>query len=236
VQLRRVRRTWKRLRRSHRNERDPAFRDFDTADREIIRRVSPHTQTSWQKLHGLMRATEYIARNDVPGAIVECGVWRGGSMMAVHLFDTFSGMVEPGDRDVDHRGRSARETWVRLAHPDDGSEWCRAGLAEVRSAMASLPYPQDRIHYVVGRVEDTIPENAPEQIALLRLDTDWYDSTKHELDHLYPRLAVGGVLLIDDYGSWRGCRMAVDEYLAENKVPLLLSRLDAGARIGVKLR
>ena len=250
TRLRAARRTLKRIRRNRRNAGSHAHRDFDAADREIIRTVSPYTQTSWEKLHGLLRATEYVARNEIPGAFVECGVWRGGSMMAaaltlarlgsrdreLYLFDTFSGMVEPGDRDVDHRHRHARDTWARLARPDEGSEWCRAGLEEVRAAMGSVDYPPERIHYVAGRVEDTLPAGAPDEIALLRLDTDWYESTRCELVHLYPRLAVGGVLIIDDYGSWQGCRSAVDEYLSEHKIPLLLSRLDAGARIGVKLR
>lgn len=78
-----------------------------------------------------------------------------------------------------------------------------------------------------------MPENAPEQIALLRLDTDWYESTKHELIHLTPRLVGDGILIIDDYGYWLGARKAVDEYLEENALPIFLNRIDNTGRIAV---
>lgn len=94
-------------------------------------------------------------------------------------------------------------------------------------------YPTERLHFVQGAVEATIPARVPERIALLRLDTYWYDSTLHELVHLYPRLEPGGVLLVDDYGEWYGCRTAVDEYFA-TRSPLLLNRVDRGGRIAVK--
>jgi hypothetical protein len=110
-----------------------------------------------------------------------------------------------------------------------------ASLDDVREAVLGVGYPEERIHFVEGPVEQTVPEHAPTEIALLRLDTDWYASTKHELIHLYPRLETGGVLIIDDYGYWQGARQATDEYIAENDVPLLLNRIDVGARIAVKL-
>ena len=91
------------------------------------------------------------------------------------------------------------------------------------------------MRFVPGRVEETIPEAAPERIAVLRLDTDWYESTRHELEHLFPRLAVGGVLIIDDYGHWQGARRAVDEYLAASGARLLLSRIDYTGRMAVKI-
>ncbi len=100
--------------------------------------------------------------------------------------------------------------------------------------MLSVGYPENRVHFVKGPVENTIPEHAPKGIALLRLDTDFYSSSKHELVHLFPRLASGGVLLLDDYGHWEGQRIAMDEYLAETGIPILLNRLDYTARIGVK--
>jgi O-methyltransferase len=86
---------------------------------------------------------------------------------------------------------------------------------------------------VKGKVEDTIPANIPERIALLRLDTDFYRSTRHELEHLYPRLERGGVLIIDDYGAYVGARQATDEYFASR--PFLLNRIDEHVRCGVKL-
>jgi hypothetical protein len=82
-------------------------------------------------------------------------------------------------------------------------------------------------------VQDTIPAQAPERIAILRLDTDWYDSTRHELEHLYDRLESGGVLLIDDYGYWQGARQAVDEFLEARNTRMLLLPMASG-RVAVK--
>ena len=99
--------------------------------------------------------------------------------------------------------------------------------------MAGTGYPSERVHYVKGRVEETIPARAPAEISILRLDTDWYESTKHELDHLYPRLSPGGVVLFDDYGYWEGAREAVDEFLDATGERLLLHRMASG-RLAVK--
>ena len=186
----------------------------------------------------------------VPGAIVECGVWKGGSMMAVaftllslgvttrdlYLFDTFAGMVPPGPMDRRFDDASA-EQLLREADPaDSASVWTVSNLAEVRAAMGSTGYPPDRVNLVEGRVEVTVPEKAPPTIGLLRLDTDWYESTRHELIHLFPRLSPGGVLILDDYGFWQGAKRAVDEYFAETGVPILLARIDDTGRIAVVQR
>ncbi len=198
------------------------------------------------KVYALARAVEYIVSRPVKGAFVECGVWRGGSMMAIaltllrlgktdrelYLFDTFEGMTQPGDEDVKQGGERAADILQR--HSRDSSLWAIAPIDEVREAILSVGYPEDRIHFVQGAVEETLPDQAPEQVALLRLDTDWYSSTKHELIHLYPRLASGGVLIIDDYAYWRGARQAVDEYVSENELALLLTRIDHGARVALK--
>lgn len=221
--------------------------DFDDVDTELCRRVAPYTMTTPPRIYALAHAVEYVAARPVEGAIVECGVWRGGSMMAVaitllrlgitdrdlYLFDTFAGMTEPGDEDVRIAGERAADL---LEQSDRDSDiWAIAPLEDVRDAVLGIGYPEDRIHFVQGRVEDTLPQHAPDRIALLRLDTDWYASTKHELVHLYPRLAREGVLIVDDYGYWQGSRQAVDEYVRENDLPLLLNRIDHTARIALKL-
>ena len=220
--------------------------DFDDSDRELCRRVAPYTLTTPPRVYALARAVEYVVASDVQGAIVECGVWRGGSMMAaaltllrlgstereLYLFDTFEGMTEPGEEDVKHTGERAADL---LAHPVSGEKHrAAAALDDVRDAVLGIGSPEDRVHVVKGPVEETLPEQAPDGIALLRLDTDWYSSTKHELVHLYPRLAAGGVLIVDDYAYWQGARKAVDEYVAENGLSLLLNRIDYTARIAVK--
>jgi O-methyltransferase len=232
---------------THVDEEQHAFPlDFEEADKELYRRVGRYTMTTPPRVYALVRAVEYVAARGIPGAIVECGVWRGGSMMAaaltlqrlgatdrdLYLYDTFAGMPPPSEADTTRSGERAADL---LAQNDDSSHiWAIASLEDVREAVLSVGYPQERIHFVEGLVEETLPANAPEQIALLRLDTDWYASTKHELEHLYPRLSPGGVLIVDDYGHWQGARRAVDEYFAGNAVTLLLNRIDGTARIAVK--
>jgi O-methyltransferase len=220
--------------------------DFDETDADLCRRIAPYTMTTPPRIYALARAVEYVAARSIPGAFVECGVWRGGSMMAValtllrlgvsdrelYLFDTFSGMTPPGEEDVKHSGERATE--MLATSNRDSDDWAVASLEDVREAMCGVGYPQERIHFVEGRVEDTLPENAPAEIALLRLDTDWYASTKHSLAHLYPNVAAGGVVIIDDYAYWQGAREAVDEYIVEHGLPLLLNRIDYTARIAVK--
>jgi O-methyltransferase len=125
---------------------------------------------------------------------------------------------------------------MRDARKDDAeSIWCYAALDEVRRNVGEMGYPGEKLHFVQGKVEDTIPGSAPEQIALLRLDTDWYESTRHELIHLYPRLSAGGVLIVDDYGHWQGSRRAVDEWIAQAGVRILLNRIDYTGRVAVKV-
>ena len=222
--------------------------DFDQPVIDTIRRVAPFTSTSGERLYVLCKSVEYIVKNNIPGDFVECGVWRGGSMMAVahtllrlgdtsrrlYLFDTFEGMPKPGEKDISFRGEDASITWREL-NRGDANGWCYASLEEVRRNMLSLGYEADKIHFVKGTVEQTLPSAAPDSIAMLRLDTDWYTSVRHELDHLFPRLTRGGVIIVDDYGHWEGARQATDEYIKEHNLPLLFNRIDYTARIGVKL-
>jgi O-methyltransferase len=222
------------------------FRDLEPWVAQIIERVQPFTMTSRERISSLCHAVRFVARAKVPGDIVECGVWRGGSMMAaaltlltesdirtLRLYDTFEGMPPPSD--LDRSVVSGKPAAVLLAQADQSSNlWAQATLDEVKINLETTGYPPERIRYIPGKVEETIPTNAPETIALLRLDTDWYESTKHELENLYPRLAVGGVLIIDDYGCWEGSRRATDEYVAENP-SILLQRIDNEGRIAVKI-
>ena len=150
----------------------------------------------------------------------------------LYLYDTFTGMTAPSDEDVRRSGERAADLLAEQSRSSD--IWAIAAIEDVREAVLSVGYPEERIHFVQGPVEETLPASAPEQIALLRLDTDWYSSTKHELVHLFPRLTTGGVLILDDYGYWQGARRAVDEYLTENSLRLLLNRIDNTARIALK--
>jgi len=219
-------------------------RGLDPEVAAIIRDVRPYTMTSPSRVAALCEGVRYIHRNAIPGAIVECGVWRGGSTMAVaqtllnlnvtdrdlYLFDTFEGMTEPTSADHDLTGRMAADL---LQSSDQVEVWCRASLHEVQRNLGRVTYPQHRLHCVEGREEDTVPGRAPDQIALLRLDTDWYESTKHELEHLVPRLSDYGVLIIDDYGHWQGARRAVDEWMTSLEVPVFLNRIDYSGRLAI---
>jgi O-methyltransferase len=218
---------------------------YEDEVRAIVRTVRPRTMTAHEKLHALIVATRHVVDHGIAGDIVECGVWRGGSMQAVahallgrgvtdrelHLFDTFAGMPEPTEEDRALDGTPAAQ--LLASSPRDANIWAVASLEDVREGMAETGYPAERIRYCVGKVEDTIPEHAPDQIALLRLDTDWYESTRHELVHLYARVPPGGVLIFDDYSVWQGARKAVDEFIATTGEPLLLVPIAAG-RIAVK--
>jgi len=229
----------------------PVLKGVDESTAQTIDAVRAYTMTSDQRVAALCDAVRYVVTNRISGDIVECGVWKGGSMMAVartllelgdrarelHLFDTFEGMTAPTGEDVALTGESAADLMAASTDREDAeSVWCRAPLDVVKQAMAGVGYDKSKIHYIKGRVEDTIPAAAPQCIALLRLDTDWYESTRHEMIHLFPRLSVGGVLILDDYGHWLGARRAVDEYLKEHNVPLFLQKIDYSGRYAVKWR
>jgi O-methyltransferase len=221
--------------------------DYDDEAKEIVRAVRPWTMTGADKIYALIQAVRYVNRHRIPGDVVECGVWRGGSMQAaartllsvgdtsrdLHLFDTFDGMPPPTERDVRRSDERTAEELLAEQTRERGPVWAVATLEDVKEGFQQVPYPSERIHFVQGRVEETIPEAAPEQISILRLDTDWYESTRHELEHLYPRLSPGGVLLLDDYGYWEGAREAVDEFLDQTGERLLLVRMASG-RLAVK--
>ncbi len=226
--------------------------DSTEQQRAIIAAVTDATMTSPERILAFCDSAEYVSKHNISGDIVECGVWKGGSTAAaartllnlnhsnrtLWLYDTYDGMSAPSENDVDLRGQSADEllandTASSSEAPD--SIWCRCSLETVKRTMAQTGYPEENIRYVKGKVEDTLPEVSPEQISILRLDTDWYESTLCELDVLFPKLAVGGVLIIDDYGHWQGCRRAVDEYFAQHGIKMFLQRIDYTGRIGIKI-
>ncbi len=223
------------------------FYDVEPWVEQIIEKVRPFTLTSRERVSALCHAVRYVARSKIPGDIVECGVWKGGSTMAaamtllgerdrsreLYLFDTFEGMTPPSEFDRRAEDGAQASTILENAKASD-LIWANAPLDDVRANLALTGYPAERLHFVKGRVEDTLPGEAPGAISILRLDTDWYESTRHELIHLYPRLSVGGVLIIDDYGGWEGARKAVDEYIADNRLPVLLQRIDQTGRVVVK--
>jgi hypothetical protein len=216
-----------------------AYPDLDSEFVGAYARASQYTMTGVERMYALWTGVWHVARHNVPGAFVECGVWRGGSSMLaadvltqlgdereLWLYDTYTGMPAPTPGDVDFNGVRAAD---QLHHEPVKA---LATLAEVQSNLSGYR----NVRFIQGRVEDTIPDQAPDRIALLRLDTDWESSTRHELEYLWPRLAVGGVLIIDDYGHWQGARRAVDEYFAGRADAPLLVRVDYTGRLAVRDR
>lgn len=222
--------------------------DFTQKNIDICNAVAPFTMTTRERINALIYAVEYIIKNNIEGDFVECGVWKGGSSMVIaltlqklgitdrniYLYDTYTGMSEPTDADVFINGQAARQRFETAKLTNDTSSWCYSSLDEVKTNMHSTGYPKDKLHFIKGKVENTIPATLPNKTALLRLDTDFYESTKHELIHLFPLLCVSGVLIIDDYGDWAGSQKATDEYIKENNVRILLNRIDCAARLGIK--
>lgn len=224
--------------------------DMEDSFRDIWLSVSPYTMTSVERGYALYKAVEYVVKENIEGDFVECGVWKGGSCMlialtllkfgvsdrTIHLYDTFEGMTEPSDSDIiAWNGRSVVEKWQsdKQGITNNFTHWA-VSLPNVRKNILRTAYPEENLIFVEGPVETTLFQKVPDKISLLRLDTDWYESTKAELEVLYPVLEVGGVLVIDDYGHFAGAKKAVDDYFSAARRSILLNRIDYTGRIGVK--
>jgi O-methyltransferase len=215
----------------------------DKAFMTIYEQVNAYTIVETERCYALYQAMQYIIRNDIPGDLAECGVWKGGSAMLmaiclkqagitnrkIYLYDTFEGMTKPGQMD----GEFELKEWERMKVSDDTNNWCYSSMDEARANMMRTGYPMEHILFVKGKVEDTLPATLPAQLCLLRLDTDWYASTLQELKYLYPLISQKGVLLIDDYGAWQGARKATDEYFAGQNA-IFLHRIDWTGRLLIK--
>jgi hypothetical protein len=191
------------------------------------------TMTSELHMNAAVGAILQINERRVPGDIVECGVWKGGMSMGMifanmrhntdrhfWLFDTFEGLPPPTEKDEDR----AHKVWEQVKKGDptvndfdkhrvEDGKWNYGALELVKSNVYYTHYPRENIHFVKGKVEDTLPSTTlPEKIALLRLDTDFYLSTKAEMEYLWDRIVPGGLLIVDDFCTWGGSREAVIEF------------------------
>ena len=186
----------------------------------------PLSMVSIERLWATISATKYIVENDIAGDLVECGVWRGGVAIAIaktlqnlgskkklYLFDTFEGMTQPTSFDRQSSTKKSALKKFRKLQKDHHNEWCYSSLEDVKISFSKYNL-MSNVKFIKGDVNETLKKtkNLPEKISLLRLDTDWYESTKIELEILYPLIEPKGILLIDDYGYWDGARKAVDEY------------------------
>ncbi len=223
--------------------------DFNEEEKKLITKVAGITMTSHERLISLLRSIDYLVQNHIQGDFVECGVWRGGSMALaarklmqaeqsdrrLFLFDTFEGMPAPTDNDQSAVDKKDAKLQLEQADKFQGDNvWCYSTLDEVKNNLAATGYPSQNVFYFKGKVEDTLPEGSIGSIALLRLDTDWYESTKHELETLFDHLVPGGIMIIDDYGHWSGAKKAVDEFFADRGMIPFLHRIDYTGRLFIK--
>lgn len=211
--------------------------DVDQATLETVQAVRLYTHIPPTRVIALCQAVQYVTDARIQGDIVECGVWRGGRMLAaaktliqrsdtsrtLWLYDTFEAMSDRTDPERRAAGRATASEQGRAA----------VRLPAVQRTMSISGYPEGNLRFVVGPVEDTIPRTLPDSIALLRLDSDWHESTRHELEHLVPRMSAGAVLIVDDQKQADGARQALDEFMQATCPPILLHRIDDAARIGV---
>ncbi len=217
---------------------------------DLWEKVKQYTMISPERGYNIYKSVEYICRNNIPGDFVECGVWKGGACMLIAfslmkqgakerkiiLYDTFKGMTKPSEKDcIAWSGSNMLERWFKSMDRKGNSMWA-ADIEEVRGNMHSTGYSKDLMEFNMGDVCEVLDRKTPKSISLLRLDTDWYESTRKELEVLYPLLSKGGVLVIDDYGHFTGAKKAVDEYFSEKKeYTVYLSRIDYTGRAGIKI-
>jgi O-methyltransferase len=215
---------------------------------EVYDQCKPYTMTSVERVYSLYQAVKYTLDNQLPGEFVECGVWKGGSSMLIalvlkkygatdrkiYMYDTFEGMSEPTEADKAVTGETAKQLLDEQDKMKENSIWCYSTLDEVKSNLAKTHFPKENLVFIKGKVEETLPNIKPEKISLLRLDTDWYESTKIELELLYPRLAENGILIIDDFGHWQGAKKAVLEFFERQNNKPFINRIDYSGRLIIK--
>jgi len=186
-------------------------------------------------------AITYILKNNIEGDIIECGVDSGNfeyiwinelmkhnMVRDIYLYDTFEGLVKPSEYDYTCDNATlysmnkdeVLEMWSSQQINEKTNGWCYTPLEAVQKRLRSTGYPEDKLHYVVGNVMDTLKDMStiPEKIAVLRLDTDWYESSKYELEQMYDRVVHGGVIIFDDYYHWDGQRRATDDFFKSKNI------------------
>ena len=216
------------------------FPDSNNFEKELFEIISGYTMTSHERIFALMKSINFVKHNNVDGDFVECGVWRGGNLILfqkmieklnlnnrkIFAYDTFTGMSEPGKSDLNIDNEKAEDILNTLykkgVDPEKNIIFAKCSLESVKKNFEKNTGGNDKLICIKGKVEDTlkIKNNLPTKISLLRLDTDWYESTKIELEVLFPLLSKNGILIIDDYGYWKGSKKAVDEYFQDKDVNL----------------
>ena len=215
---------------------------------KIIKKIQPYTMCKMANHWAIIQSLKHIKKNNIEGDLVECGVFRGGNIILfkkiidligiqkkIFAYDTFEGMSKPGEFDKDLKDINASDTYNK--YKSSKVPWCFSEINEVKNNILKFNIEiANNFKFVKGKVEDTLKNesNLPKKISLLRLDTDFYESTKIELNVLFPRLQPGGILIIDDYGHWKGSKKAVDEYFYNDKKFNWFHRIDYASRLLIK--
>lgn len=199
----------------------------------VWEQASPFTMLSRERVYHVYKAVLYCLQNKICGDFVQVGVWAGGGLVAIAKslelyfgssmipefgsrtliwgFDTFEGHGRPGEHEIDIWGTSQAVVYDELM---DGG-WASVSKEEVQKNLLTCLGSLNGINLVKGRCEATLPDLAPDKVSVLIIDVDWFESTYSSLTHLWPRLAVGGILICDDYGHHSGARDAIDQYFTE---------------------
>jgi hypothetical protein len=232
-------------------------RDFSSLPKSKLTKIEqlaalikclPNTMVTMPRLCDVYDMVVELNRSAVPGDIVECGVWNGGCMALMmianrrhrgpqrlfHLFDSFQGLPQPSKKDVDVMGNYLRDHEADTL--DGGSGELSAigacvglGQREVEAYLVDqLELPGRDMVFHVGWFQETVPVAKIDRIALLRLDGDWYESTKICIEGFYSKVVSGGYVVIDDYGTFAGCRQAIHEFLDSNGLKPTLRMSDNG--------
>ena len=209
------------------NKKKKDIIEITKPEKKLIENCLQYSMTNVERMWSLIQSFHHIRQESLKGDFVECGVWKGGNIILlkkliqkfnlkknIYGFDTFEGMVEPSFYDVNYNNKSAKKMFDEHVEKKIGFAMC--SLEDVKKNIKKNTNI-DNIFLIKGKVENTLrnKQKLPKKISILRLDTDFYESTKIELEVLFPRLVKGGVLIIDDYGFWKGAKKAVDEYFCD---------------------
>ena len=236
--------------------------DFGEEALDVLKKIKSHTMVSKDALITLYQQVRHCQVNSIEGSYVECGVWKGGAVgviasaiknyqsfpREIQYFDIFDDICEPdplidGDKALDDVFKYAQVKSEELSgelKPVKGiyDQFGGHGTIKILEELIikRLKYPRELLKIHKGWFQDTIPKIEPYigKIAILRLDGDWYSSTKVCLDYLYKHLSIGGFIIIDDYGCYEGCAKAVDEFRKINNINDFMITVNNETRYWIK--
>lgn len=204
---------------------------------------------SYERLAATAMACKHMCKHNDKAVFVECGTWRGGNGILaaaifkkykipykIYLFDTFKGMTKPTKEDKKINDGQIASKLYKIYSNNFNSEWCFSPIEEVKDNFKKFDLLDHNIFFIEGDVTKTLLEskNVPAAISILRIDTNWYKSTKMIFEKLYPKLKIGGILLSNDYAYWSGSKKATDDYFEKNSNRPYFQYVDSAGRTAIK--